>query len=135
MTKSLRATAALAVLGLLASEPLTAAEPDWVAASNANTQVLLGVMAKYSPEDATELGVQGVEQEILDLSRDPYEPLRVATQAAIAELGRRLASEPHPKVRQDLEILIRSAEDSLASNALQRRYFFPYSNPASSHGW
>jgi hypothetical protein len=127
----IRPLAALALFALAAPALPADAGPEWVEASNGNARVLLEVLAKYSPEGATQLGVDGFEQEILDLSRDPYQPRRADTLAAMAELRRRLEAEQHPKVRQDLEILITSAEDTLASGELSRKHFFPYSDPAS----
>jgi len=105
-----------------------AAEPAWVQKSNANAQLLLEVMAKYSPESASQLGVDGYDEKISDFSRDLFEANNADTRAAIAELRKRLASETDAKVKQDLEILINSAEDGLRSGALSRKYFIPFVN-------
>ncbi|HEU4373560.1 MAG TPA: hypothetical protein VFS02_08725, partial [Telluria sp.] len=109
----------MAILSLAAA----AAEPAWVTRSNANAQLLLNVTAKYSPERASSLGVDGFDEQISDLSRDQFEPTNRDTRAVIAELEKRLKAETDPKVKQDLEILIGSASDQLRTNALNRKYF------------
>lgn len=108
------------------SLPTAAAEPAWVTKSNTNAKVLLNVLAKYSPESASNLGVEGYDEQIMDLSRDQFEPANRDMRAAIAELQKRLRSETDSKVKQDLQILIDKAQDQLKSSALQRKYFMPY---------
>lgn len=112
----------------LSSLPARAVEPPWVARSNENAKVLLQVMAKYSPESASQLGVEGFDQQITDLSRDLFDATSRDAGAAIAEFQERLKAEKDAKVRQDLEILIGSAQDYLSSSALERKYFFPFLN-------
>ena len=116
----------LLLAGLLISAQ--AAEPAWVARSNANAQLLLELMAKYSPESASQLGVDGFDEKISDYSKDDFAVQNADTVAAIAELQRRLASETDTKVKQDLEILIGTAENNLRSNALSRKHFIPFIN-------
>jgi hypothetical protein len=123
MTRIL-AGAALAALAFC----LQAAEPAWVTRSNGNAKLLLQVFAKYAPEGAGNLGVDGLDEEITDLARDPYEPFRSDTRAALTELEARLGTETDPKVRQDLEILITAAQDNLRSGELNRKYFFPFTD-------
>jgi uncharacterized protein (DUF885 family) len=115
--------------GLLAaalSLPAMAAEPAWVTKSNTNARVLLNVLAKYSPESASNLGVEGFDEQIMDLSRDQFEATNRDMRAAIAELQKRLRNETDSKVKQDLQILIDKAQDQLKTSALQRKYFMPY---------
>jgi uncharacterized protein (DUF885 family) len=114
----------LAVLSL----PVVAAEPAWVTKSNANAKLLLNVVAKYSPEGASALGIDGFDEQIIDLSRDQFEPSNKDTHAVIAELEKRLKAETDPKVKQDLEILIGSAKDQLRSDSLNRKYFLPFND-------
>src|SRR5258707_14130810 len=65
MTRIL-AGAALAALALC----LQAAEPAWVTRSNQDAPGLLKVIAKYAPEGARRPGVDGLDEEIPDLSPD-----------------------------------------------------------------
>jgi uncharacterized protein (DUF885 family) len=108
--------------------PSVAAESAWITRSNANAGLLLQNMAKYDPESASSLGVEGYDVAISDLSHDLYAESTAATRRVMAELQKRLASETDTRVRQDLEILIGSAKDSLSSSALDRKYFFPFVN-------
>ncbi len=105
---------------------VAAAEPAWVTKSNDNAKLLLNVMAKYSPESASSLGVDGYDEQITDMSRDLYDASVKDTRAVVAELQKRLKAETDPKIRQDLEILIKAADENLVSNALQRKLMLPY---------
>jgi len=117
----------LGTLGLVVfALPAMAAEQAWVTKSNENAKLLLNVTAKYSPEDATELGVDGFDEQITDMSRDQFDATNKDTRAVIAQLQQRLKNETDPKVRQDLEILITTAQDQLRSAALKRKYLLPY---------
>ncbi len=65
----MRVSGAVAVAVVLAAATATPASPsDWVETSNRNAQVLLDAMAEVSPETAAFFGVEGVGEEILDLS-------------------------------------------------------------------
>jgi len=100
--------------------------PDWVETSNGHAQVLLGVMAETSPETAARYGVEGVDEEILDLSAGYRERRREALRAALRELETRLENAEHPKVRQDLEIMIGEVELDLAGQELSDELELPY---------
>ena len=122
-------TLSIALLAMCAqSQSVYAAEQPWVTRSNENAKVLLKVMAKYSPENASRLGVDGFDESITDLSRDQFEPASKDARAAIVELQARLKSETDAKVKQDIEILIGAAQDNLTSSALNRKYFLPYTD-------
>ncbi len=108
--------------------PALAAEPAWVKKSNENAELLLNVVAKYSPEGASSLGVDGFDEQITDMSRDQFEATNKDTRAVVAELNRRLKAETDPKVRQDLEILVKAAEDQMRTAALTRKYLLPFTD-------
>ncbi len=136
----LRRLAALAVVGGLAAfagAPGTAraaeipkaappAKPAWVEKSDKNAQVLIDLFAGFGPEGASQVGVDGYDEKITDLTPGFVERQTVATQAAIAELKKRLAAETDPAVRQDLEILIGSAEDGIEAAEVNQRLVVPY---------
>lgn len=105
-----------------------AAAPDWVARSNQNAQILLSVMAKYSPESASSLGIMGLDDKVTIPSLDQPERERRDTQAAIDTLRGRLASERDPLVKQDLEILIDGAEKDIRSSLAYEKHTIPYFN-------
>jgi uncharacterized protein (DUF885 family) len=122
LAKTLLATLLASALAL----PAFAAEPAWVTKSNDNAKVLLNVLAKYSPESASSLGVDGYDEQITDMSRDQFEANNRDLRAAIAELQKRMRSETDSKVKQDLQILVDKAQDNLKTSALQRKYFMPF---------
>ena len=125
-TKTGAALGALIVAAL--ALPAGAAEPAWVTKSNENAKLLLNVMAKYSPESASSLGVEGYDEQILDLSRDQFEPNVKDLRAAIAQLEKRRNAETDSKIRQDLEILIGAAQDEIRADSLERQYFMPFTD-------
>src|SRR5579871_6444887 len=123
---SLLPVAALSLALISISFPALGVEPEWVGRSNKNAELMLQVMAKYSPETASQLGVDGFDEQILDLSRDQFEYQNTDVRAVIDELRKRSATEADARVKQDIEILIGTAEDQLRSGALNRKYFFPF---------
>jgi hypothetical protein len=108
----------------------TAQLPAWVVRSNENTQVLLAVLARFGPEGAAQIGVSGFDDQIIDLKPKINERANQATREAIQVLRGRLATEKDPLVRQDLEILIKSAEDNIRGTELNQKYEIPYFNMA-----
>jgi uncharacterized protein (DUF885 family) len=122
--KSVCAIVAALCLGL--ALPAISAEQPWVARSNENAKLLLNVMAKYSPEQASTLGVDGYDEKIVDLSRDQYEPQMKDLRKLVAELEAKRKAETDAKVRQDLDIIITRAQDDMRSTTLNRKYFMPF---------
>ncbi len=114
----------------LAPVPAGAAEvtDDWVARSNENAQVLLAVQAKYAPEGAAQVGIDGLDEQVFQIPADFQERTRADVEAGLATLRSRLAAESHPAVRQDLEIMIGAAEDAIRGSDLQQEYSLPYFN-------
>jgi hypothetical protein len=97
-----------------------------VGRSDEHARVPLGVVGRFSPEFAARLGLEGLDQDVLDLGPRLDERTERATREALAELERRLAAETDPRVRQDLEIMIASGRDNLEGARLNRRYLIPY---------
>jgi len=122
------------VLFVFAGGPATAqktppkAPPAWVAKSDQNTQVVLELLARQSPEAAASLGIKGLDEEIFDLKPGFEERSEAATRAVRAELAKRLATETDPPVKQDLQILIDSLDASLKGSELGRKYTLSYFN-------
>ncbi len=125
--RSFRSAAALGALAVLAAAPVPAATAEtWVERSDANAQVLIDVMARLGPEGAGQLGVPGLDEQIIDFKPGFQERSRAALQEARDTLKQRLASETDPKVKQDLEILIQAADDQIEGAALGEKYNLPY---------
>ena len=95
-----------------------APRPAWIVKSDANADVLLKAFARFSPEGAGQIGVSGLDEQVLDLQPRLYERRDAATREALAELDRRRPAETDPLVRQDLDILIQSTKDQIEGDAL-----------------
>jgi hypothetical protein len=113
----------LAALALLGQN-----NPDWVKRSNENTQILLKLEAKYSPEGAARMGIRGLDEQITIPSADQPERMRRDFTAARQELQTRLAAEQDPLVKQDLEILIKTCDRNIHSSAAYEHALLPYDN-------
>jgi hypothetical protein len=117
------ATSATPATPAIAARPTT---PAWVAKSDQNAQVLLDVLARQSPEGAGQMGVSGLDEQIVDLSPGFVERGIADALKATAILKQRLAGEKDPDVRQDLEILIQSAEQNVEGTRLSDKYQIPF---------
>ncbi len=115
-------TALFCVVGLFGA----AAEPAWVTKSNLNAQPLLQFTARYSPESASSLGIEGFDDAIVDLSKDPYLARTAEAKKLLVEYQKKLSAETDPKVKQDLEIILNDLREAEVGAALNRKYFFPY---------
>ena len=119
----------LIVLLALAASPLAAQDkPAWVQESNLNTHYVLEQQARLGPEFAARSGLEGVDEQIIDLGPDIVKRTELMLEQIIAELRRRLAGTEDPRVRQDLEILIGSMDLQLRQNRLTNELMLPYLN-------
>ena len=98
----------------------------WVESSNRHAKVMLEVMAKFAPEGAGATGVEGLDDQVSDLSSAQRARGRAATVAAIAELERRRKTERDPLVGQDLDIMIADGRLNLRSLDLGEKLRLPY---------
>ena len=105
-----------------------ASDTSWVDKSNEHAQVVLAALAELSPEGAGNLGVDGLDEDITDLSPGIQERAKRIIGDVVLDLEKRLANESDLKVRQDLGILIKSAKDNLHTQQLQDKYMLPYMN-------
>ena len=123
---------ALAWAALASGTTIAAPPPQdaraWIATSNRHAQVLLDVLARVAPESAGQFGVTGLDEEITNLTAEAGERGREATTAALAMLQANRKTEQHPLVRQDLDILIRSAQTNLRSGRLSQERLLPYAD-------
>jgi hypothetical protein len=104
--------------------------PAWVVKSNQNSQLLVAIMARYSPEQAAQMGAPGLDEQISRSPPDQPERFRRDTAVARIELQKRLVVEKDPLVRQDLEILIAEADRDIRSSEASERNLLPYEDVA-----
>ena len=124
--KNVTAAAGGLLLAVASILPAQAKQAAWVETSNEHAQVLLEVLATFNPETAGQLGVDGHDQRTIDLGPNIHARKQDATATAVAELESRLASATHPKVRQDLQILIQAGKDNIETARLEQQYMLPY---------
>lgn len=102
------------------------AEPAWITESNNQSQVLLDITAKYAPEAAARIGVEGHDGDVLDLKPDLVSRQKADLEAAIAKLGAARDTATDPLLKQDLEILVDAGQQQLDTLVLQSRLMLPY---------
>lgn len=110
----------------LAAPAAFAAEPSWIEESNGNAQILLDVMARYNAEAAASFGVEGHDNEILDVKPRNSERQEADLAAAIGKLGQLRSAAADPLVKRDLDILIGAAGDQKRSLELNRQMALPF---------
>lgn len=135
-TQKMFKTAALACLGfctlLIASQTFAQGAsnftPEWIQRSNEIAYKLLESQAKFAPEFAGQMGVEGYDEDIFDLRENLYERQIAAAEENIAMLGALLAKEEDPRVAQDIEIMIKSEKDGMEANRINYERVLPYGN-------
>ena len=86
MTRSIVASLALTLTVALGAPSARAADAGWIQESNRYAQELLEVNARYGPEGAASLGVEGHDTEVLDLKPQFFERQIADLQAAAQKL-------------------------------------------------
>jgi len=104
----------------------TPAAPSWVDRSNQYAQVLLKAQAPFAPEETSFMGVPGYDGLVTDLKPEFSARFRTASARSRDELKARLATERDPNVRQDLEIMIRAADEAIMTSELNERLTLPW---------
>ncbi|HEX7013458.1 MAG TPA: DUF885 domain-containing protein [Steroidobacteraceae bacterium] len=115
-----------AVLLALSATSALAAEASWTEESNRYAQVLLEVNARYNPEFAATVGVEGHDTEIIDLKPRFSERQEADLEAAARKLESLRESVTDERVRQDVQLLIQAARDQKRSLELNRQLMLPF---------
>ena len=125
MYKRLAAVIAATLLSAGAAHA-QAASQAWVERSNADAQVLLDAISRFSPEFASQVGLPGYDDKAADLGPNINARSRQALVEAKAKLEGILANEKDTNVRQDLQIMIKAAGDQIEGIDLNDKYLLPY---------
>ncbi len=104
----------------------TPAAPAWVTHSNELAQILLQAQAPFQPEMASFFGVPGYDDKVADLGPDNAARYRAALGKARGQLREKLQVERDPNVRQDLEIMIATAERDIEGSTLNEQHLMPW---------
>lgn len=139
--RTLAAVAALALSAPAAlAVPPSSAKPDlrpdnapvpppaWVVQSNRYAQVLLKPLAEFNPEFASQFGLPGYDDKVIDLKPGVDARSRAALTRARGILQADLAKTTDANVREDLQIMIDAAGRFIESSKLQDQYMLPYTD-------
>lgn len=121
-----RSVMAWVAVGTMVVSGAYAAEPEWITQSNQFTRLLLDVNARYAPEGVADAGLEQYDAAILDLKPGYAERQEADLAAVAAKLEAARPTVTDPRTRQDLDILIKSANDQVTTSALNRRLMIPY---------
>jgi hypothetical protein len=114
-----KAAAALAGIALMLAAPAAAQdEDDWIARSNEYTMELLLAEAQFSPEGASQTGLEQFDGLAMDLGPDLPERTVAMYRTQLARLEAAQTAESDPLLKQDLQILIDSIEQSIEGTQL-----------------
>jgi hypothetical protein len=91
---------------------------------------MLKIIAQFAPEGAQRLGVEGVDDKVVDLGPAHGERYRAALDAAAKDLEAKLATTREPKVREDMQILIDNAQRKIEAGKLEDSLLLPFYAPA-----
>ncbi|RLA28860.1 MAG: DUF885 domain-containing protein [Gammaproteobacteria bacterium] len=101
---------------------------DWIEDSDKNAMVVLRSQAAFQPESIARAGLSEFDGDVFDLNANYTERQDANDRGLLVEMKKRLAAETHPKVKQDLEILIRSLNDEIETRRIDNKYMLPYFN-------
>ena len=101
---------------------------DWIEDSDKNAMMVLRSQAAFQPESIARAGLSEFDGDVFDLNANYIERQDANNRELLVELEKRLDTETHPKVRQDLEILIRSLNDEIETHRIDSKYMLPYFN-------
>ena len=95
--------------------------PAWIGKSNEYTQRLLLAQAQFDPESASQSGLEQFDGKAIDLGPDRTQRLIAAEEKQRAAFAAALKTETDPQVRQDLQILIQSIDQSIDGARLEQK--------------
>src|SRR4029077_8667350 len=105
----------------IAASAVAAQPPAWIVESNKQAVALLEENAKYNPELAASLGVEGHDDDIFDARPNSVQRQEVDLDAIAAGYEKAVGTENDPRVKEDIEILLKSARDQRETLALNDR--------------
>ena len=103
-------------------------QKEWIKRSNEYAQILIKIQAKYAPEFAARQGVEGLDDQVSQFPANRREQQKADARAALEQLQKAFAVEKDPLVKQDLQIMITSAQLNQRGQELDEKYEMPYFN-------
>lgn len=112
----------LPMAALIVSIPASAKDaPAWVAKSDAYTRQLMEAEAQFSPENASQAGLEQYDGLAMDLGPNLTQRYVAAEKAQLSKFQAAMATETDPQIKQDLQILMDSINQSIEGTELSDR--------------
>jgi hypothetical protein len=105
-----------------------AADPSWLERSDRHSAMVMERLGSFQPEHASQLGVERFDTAVLDNRPGDAKRFDSAARRLLEQLSGLRARETHPRVRQDLDILIDAVARMRHTRALEHRLLVPYSD-------
>lgn len=119
--KSSTAWLGAAALALVPASALAQDPPAWIERSNEYTMRLLEMEAQFSPESASQTGLERYDGLAMDIGPNVSERYLAAARGVLAQFEAAHAAETDPLLKQDLQILIDSVQQSIEGTELSDR--------------
>src|SRR6185295_17531630 len=116
----------LAVSAPPSASAAAATQPEWIVESNKQAAALLEEFAKYNPEQAAAIGVDGHDADVFDAKPHTVQRQEADLDTVAAAYERALPAASAPRLKQDIQILIQSAHDQRVTLELNDRLMLPY---------
>lgn len=108
------------------------AQPAWIAASNRYANQLIEINFKHSPEFGSYQGLAQFDSKVAQPTLADEDAERHETEAVLSKLESALGTEKDPKVKEDLEIMIRRVKLRFREQDYELAHEVPFNN-ASQH--
>lgn len=128
MTRNMSRTLRLLFIGNILLFVSSIAAADWIEESDKISMRVLESQATFHPENYSWVGLTEFDGEVMDLGPNFVERRNASDLKTIEYLEELLAQEEHPKIRQDLEILLQSVNDDLETRRITSSRMLPYHN-------
>ena len=108
------------------------AQSAWIAASNGYANQLIEINLKHSPEFGSYQGLAQFDGKVAQPTLADEDAERHETEAVLSKLEAALGTEQDPKVKEDVEIMIRRVKLHFREQDYERGHEVPFNN-ASQH--
>jgi uncharacterized protein (DUF885 family) len=103
-------------------------QPEWIATSNRYAKQLIAVSLKHSPEAGSSQGLAEYDAKIAQPTLADEDAERSERQAVLDKLKAAMGTEHDPKVKEDLEIMIRRVQLNFRQEDFARAHEVPFFN-------
>lgn len=116
------------VLGFALALVALGVKADWIERSDAITTEVMMAQGQHQPELMSFYGIAEFDTQVSSYSEAARQASLATNREFVTELQARLEKEEHPKLRQDLQILIDALERENTTSELSHQYAVPYAD-------